>query len=312
MALEPFRKAPKMKELLIRHADVIVPMNALKWASLRYVKRRFDFSGADEIIEFAERHGKAIHGHTLLWYGFNPKWLDRVRSERDLERFLNEHIETVMGRYAGRIASWDVVNEVVAHDPLNGGAWRRGVWYDVMGPRHVEVAFRAAALVDPSADLYINDYDLEDASPRTKARQDALLKIVRRLQDKNIPIHGVGLQAHLYAERKIGKDNLFIFIEQLKRLGLKVAVTELDVIDWKLPRDPQVRDRAVEATAREFLETLTASVTPSILTTWGLNDRYSWIRDTFKRNDRGRARPLPFDRDWNPKPFFDLIQQTTN
>ena len=126
--LHPFRNDPNLIRHLVEQTDVVVPMNALKWASLRYEKRRFDFSGADEIIEFAEKNKKTVHGHALLWYHANPTWLDAVRSPMELENLLADHIEKVVGRYAGRIKSWDVVNEVVAHDPVSQGLWRGGVW----------------------------------------------------------------------------------------------------------------------------------------------------------------------------------------
>ncbi len=306
--LEPFRNDPMLKQMLIKHADVIVPMNALKWASLRYDETRFDFSGADELIDFAEQNGKKVHGHGPLWYHANPPWLDAIKSPRKLEKLLVEHISAVVGRYAGRIGSWDVVNEVISHDPSNEGKWRAGVWYNALGPKHVDLAFKAAAAADPKARLYINDYDLQDAGLRTRARQKAILGIVRRLQDNNIPIHGVGLQSHLYAEREAGQQNLALFIQQLQQMGLGVSVTELDVIDWKLTADMKLRDRAVAATAQQYLATLSELITPQFITTWGLCDRYSWINQAFPRTDSAQARPLPFDRDWKPKPLFDVIQ----
>ncbi len=310
--LDPFRNEPIFRDLLKQHADLIVPMNALKWASLRHTEGQFDFGGSDEIIEFAEANNKPIHGHALLWYDANPSWIDAVTEPRLLEKLLNEHIETVVGRYAGRIATWDVVNEVVAHDPLTQGKWRKGVWQNILGPRHVEIAFAAAAKADPKCRLFINDYDLEDDSLRTEARHRAILQIVQRLQKKNIPIHGVGLQAHLYAERRTGADNLIKFVRDLKALGLEVAVTELDVIDWKLSADPTVRDRAVVATVREFLDAITEAGTVRNITTWGLSDKHSWIKDVFPRSDSAKARPLPFDDQWQKKPLFDLIQKYTN
>ncbi len=309
--LEPFRNEPVFRELLIRHASLIAPMNALKWASLRHTKGEFDFGGADEIVNFAEQNGKRIHGHTLLWYGYNPVWVEQLSGERRVERELINHIETVVDRYKGRIETWDVVNEVVAHDPLDKGPWRKGIWHDYLGPRHVDIAFKTAAQVDPSARLFINDYDLEDDSPRTKARQEAILRIVQRLQDKNIPIHGVGLQAHLYAERRTGRENLVRFVERLKALGLEVAVTELDVIDWKLSADRERRDRGVADTANEFLEAITSAGTLRNITSWGLSDKYSWINETFPRKDSARARPLPFDENWQAKPLFDVIRKYT-
>ncbi len=309
--LDPFRNEPIFRELLKQHAGLIVPMNALKWASLRHTEGKFDFGGSDEIINFAEVNNKPIHGHALLWYDANPSWIDAVTSPPLLEKLLIEHIETVVGRYAGRIATWDVVNEVVAHDPLTQGKWRKGVWHNILGPRHVEIAFAAAAKADPTCRLFINDYDLEDDSLRTEARQRAILQIVRRLQKKNIPIHGVGLQAHLYAERRTGRDNLIKFVRELKSLGLEVAVTELDVIDWKLSADPKVRDRAVVATVREFLDAITDAGSVRNITTWGLSDKHSWIKDVFPRSDSAKARPLPFDDQWQKKPLFDLIKKYT-
>ena len=309
--LDPFRNEPVFQELLKEHARLIVPMNALKWASLRHTEGQFDFGGADEIIKFAEANNKQIHGHALLWYHANPRWIDAVTSPQVLEKLLIEHIETVVGRYAGRIATWDVVNEVVAHDPLTQGKWRKGVWQNVLGPRHVEIAFAAAAKAEPNCRVFINDYDLEDDSLRTQARQRAILQIVRRLQKKNIPIHGVGLQAHLYAERRTGRDNLIKFVRELRSLGLEVAVTELDVIDWKLSADPKVRDRAVVATVKEFLDAITEAGPVRNITTWGLSDKHSWIKDVFPRSDSAKARPLPFDDKWQKKPLFDLIQEYT-
>ncbi|MEM8751075.1 MAG: endo-1,4-beta-xylanase [Pseudomonadota bacterium] len=309
--LKHFRNDPQFRENLIRHADLIVPMNALKWASLRYDRNGFDFSGADELMEFAERNGKSTHGHALLWYHANPKWLDAITSPRELERLLIEHIETVVGRYAGRIPTWDVVNEVVAHNPLNEGKWRSGVWYNGLGPRHVDLAFEVAARTDPKARLFVNDYDLEDDSLRTEARQKAILQIIQRLQDKNIPVHGVGFQAHLYAERAIGHDALGRFLDELKVLGVEAAVTELDVIDWKLSADPQIRDQAVARTVSDFLSAFEGHAVPRNITTWGMQDTQSWIGDTFPRKDSAQARPLPFDADWNRKPFFDVLQRFT-
>ncbi|NKB53253.1 MAG: hypothetical protein GKR97_13690 [Rhizobiaceae bacterium] len=309
--LEPFRNDPMLKKMLVEHADVIVPMNALKWASLRYDPARFDFTGADELIDFAEQNGKKIHGHGPLWYHANPAWLDATQSPAKLEKLLVEHISVVVGRYAGRIGSWDVVNEAISHDPSSEGTWRSGVWYNALGPKYVDLAFKAAAAADPAAKLYINDYDLQDAGHRTVSRQRAILGIVRRLQDNNIPVHGVGLQSHLYAEREVGQRDLALFIEQLQQMGLGVSVTELDVIDWKLTADPKLRDRAVGATAQQYLAALTELVTPQFITSWGLCDRYSWINEAFPRTDAARARPLPFDRDWKAKPLFDVIKSFT-
>ena len=176
---EPFRDDEAYHDAIARHAELIVPMNALKWATLRYEEDVFNFEPADEIIAFAEARGLPVHGHTLLWYGYNPDWLDRISSRRRLIAVLERHVERVMNRYRGRVATWDVVNEVVAHDPVRQGRWRDGVWQRVLGPEQVDIAFELAHAADPNAKLFLNDYDLEDDTPRARERQDAVLSIGR-------------------------------------------------------------------------------------------------------------------------------------
>ena len=307
--LEPFRNDPQYREALIKYADILVPMNALKWASLRHAKHEYDFSGADEIIEFAKLHGKAVRGHTLLWYDYNPKWVETISSRKQAEKVLVEHIEKVVGKYRGQISSWDVVNEVVAHDPLSEGNWRESIWLTLLGRQHVEIAFKAAARADPKAQLVINDYDLENIGLRFDARRKAILRIVRNLQDQNIPIHGVGLQAHLYAEREVDAVGIAKFVSDLKALGVKVLVTELDVIDWRLSKNRVKRDAGVANVAAEFLQAMYSAGNIDSITSWGITDRYSWISDVFKRKDGAPNRPLPLDRNYQPKPLLDVIDK---
>jgi len=306
--LKPFRTDPQYRQALIDHADILVPMNMLKWASLRHTKDQFDFARADEIIAFARKHGKSVRGHNLLWYGYNPKWVDAISSRREAERVLVDHIEQVVDHYREVVPSWDVVNEVVAHNPLKGGNWRDGIWLKHLGPDHVAIAFRTAAKTDPSAQLVINDYDLANSGLRFDARRSAILGIVRKLQDQNIPVHGVGMQAHLYAERGFDRDGVAQFIQKLSKLGVNILITELDVIDWRLSKNTVRRDMGVANVVAEFLDVIYSTTEPQSITSWGITDRYSWISDVFKRKDGAPNRPLPLDRNYQKKPMFDVIE----
>ncbi len=306
---ENFVDDPLYREALIRHCDVIVPMNDLKWEALRPARDVFAFDDADRILDFARAHGKAVRGHTLCWHDALPAWAKTMTDRREAERELNRHIEHVVGRYAERIPSWDVVNEAIAHDPDNQGPWRDTIWRKLLGPEHVEIAFRAAAKADPKAELVYNDYDFETTDPREARRRREAIALVRRLQDKKIPIHAIGLQGHLYAEKTIDQDGLARFARDLKALGVKLIVTELDVIDWKLPAPPDERDRLAARHVERFLQAVTAEGPLDTLVTWGITDRYSWIHDTFKRQDRALARPLPFDSDYRPKPMMEVIRR---
>jgi endo-1,4-beta-xylanase len=306
---ENFVDDPRYREALIKHCDVIVPMNDLKWEALRPGRDVFAFEDADRILDFARANGKSVRGHTLCWYDGMPAWAKTMADRREAERELNRHIERVVSHYAGRIPSWDVVNEAIAHDPDNQGPWRDTIWRRLLGPEHVEIAFRAAAKADPTAELVYNDYDFETTDPREARRRREAIALVQRLQDKKIPIHAIGLQAHLYAEKTIDRNGLAAFARDLKKLGVKLLVTELDVIDWKLPASQDERDRLAARHVERFLEAVTAEGPLDTLITWGITDRYSWIHDTFKREDKAQARPLPLDATYRPKPMMKVIER---
>jgi endo-1,4-beta-xylanase len=217
----------------------------------------------------------------------------------------------VVDRYKGVIPSWDVVNEVIAHDPLAAGPLRDTVWLRLLGPGYIETAFKTAARVDPAARLVLNDYDFENPDPRTRARREEALKIIRRLKDKGIPVHTVGFQAHLYGEREIDGAGLQQFCADLAKLEVGTVVTELDVIDWRLPANIATRDRAAASLVQSFLAAMWVSNKPESIITWGLSDSNSWISTTFKREDKLANRPLPLDVDNRPKAMLRVIERFT-
>lgn len=304
-----FRDDPRYRDALKRYCDVIVPMNDLKWEALRHDQPRFDFSGADELVAFAQANKKALRGHTLLWGEALPNWAREMTTKAEAERELVNHIEIVVDRYKGKIATWDVVNEVIKYDPLEGGPWRDTIWQRLLGPEHVDIAFRTAARVDPKARLVLNDFHFEEPVPGAAARRKVALDICRRLKDKGIPVHGVGMQAHLYADKGIDVDGVQRFMRELDELGLDVEITELDVIDWKLPADAGKRDKTAAALVSTFLEAVVSAKRPKAIITWGLTDRYSWVHETFPRKDSARARPLPLDADYRQKPMMAVLDR---
>ncbi len=306
--ISDFRSDAKLRAQLAKLCDVITPMNELKWDWVRQNRSGFAFENADEIVAFARKNGKAVHGHALLWGDALPAWAKELRDPKETERELVRHVEAVVGKYAGQIASWDVVNEVIAHEPTPASPWRDTVWHRALGPRLVDIAFATAARTDPAARLVINDYDFENDDARTAERRRQVLALVRRLQDLKIPVHEVGFQAHLYAEKAIDRRAVTALARELGRLGVGVRVTELDVIDWKLPADPRERDRLAAEVVTAFLGALIEGQRPQAIITWGLTDRSTWINEVFKRNDSARARPLPLDADYRPKPMMAAIE----
>lgn len=300
---------PAYAALIVKHCDLIFPMNALKWDSLRYERDVFNFAPADEIVGLAVNLDRRSHGHTYVWYEALPAWLEAMEDPLEVERVLTEHIERTGSHYAGRLESWDVVNEVIAFDPRSEGMWRSGFWHDRLGPRHVEIAFRAARQADPAALLGINDFDLEFAGERYDLRRRLVLDLVHHLQDMNLDVDYVGFQGHLYPEIPIDAVATGRFIRDLEALGVRYMITELDVVDWKLPVDPRQRDLMAAAHVDDFLDATFSAALPISLSTWGLSDRYSWISEVMPHRQGAKNRPLPFDEELRPKPMFEVIER---
>ena len=286
-----------------------MPMNELKFSLLRPDRDTFDFAPADRLVDFALSHGKRSRGHTHIWWDALPDWLLAISSPAEAERELVRHIETVMDRYKGRLESWDAVNEVIAHEAAPGAVLRDSYWLRTLGPRHIPTAFRTAAAADPSARLMLNDYDLEFAGERYDRRRAVALAVVRKLQDAGIRIDGVGIQGHLYSDLRIDVDAVAGFGEALKRLGVALLVTELDIIDWNIAGGPEEQDAAALAIVGDLMDGVFAAGPPAAVICWGITDRYSWIPDVMPRRDGKPSRPLPLDADFRPKPWYQLIRR---
>ncbi|HLA42263.1 MAG TPA: endo-1,4-beta-xylanase, partial [Aggregatilineales bacterium] len=101
-------------DTLSREFNMITPEQEAKFCEIQRQRGEFDFSRVDELVEFAEEHDMAIHGHALLWHQCSPQWVESGDfSREEAIEILREHITTVVGRYKGRIAIWDVVNEAI-------------------------------------------------------------------------------------------------------------------------------------------------------------------------------------------------------
>ena len=299
---------PTYREAIIANCQLVVAEGEMKWADIRPTRGEFRFEKADAIIDFARQNRLEVRGHTLAWYGGLPAWTDEISSRAEAERELVDHIRTVVSRYRGVIPSWDVVNEPLVDFPRT----RRRcacVWTKYLGADYMPIALRTTAMVDPGARLVLNEYDIEFVGPRFAAKRKAFLQLLRSLRDRDVPLHGVGLQAHLFSDRAIDRDGLQAFLSEIKALKLDVLVTELDVVDYELPGKVSERDALVAKKAAEFLSAVCEVVRPKAILTWGLSDRYTWVPIWFKRPDGMPNRPLPLDADLKRKPLFDVIEQ---
>jgi endo-1,4-beta-xylanase len=303
-------KDPSYRDAILRYCNLIVPEGALKWDPVHPRANQFDFSEADILSRFAKTNRISLRGTTLAWYAALPKWVEEVVNTREAAAAaLVGHIQAVVGRYRGMISSWDVVNEPIADSPASEHDLRPSVWTKTLGPDYVEIAFRTAHQSDPDTKLYLNEFDLEYTGARFSAKRRALIALLRELRNRNVPIHGVGIQGHLEPQLSIDQNGLAELLKAIRDLGLEVMITELDVIDENLPADFGLRDELAAKAVFAFLDTVCGVVRPAAIVTWGISDKYTWMRVYRKRKDGLPNRPLPLDSAMQPKKMLAVIEE---
>ncbi|MBZ5582912.1 MAG: endo-1,4-beta-xylanase [Acidobacteriia bacterium] len=317
---------PRGNPIIAAQFDTISPENALKWGSIHPRVDGYNFEPADRYVAFGEKHKMFIVGHCLVWHSQTPRWVfenengEPLTREGLLER-MRDHIRTVVGRYKGRIGGWDVVNEALNED----GSMRQSPWYRIIGEDYLLKAFQFAHEADPRAELYYNDYSLEN-----EAKRKGAVELIRKLKAAGAAISGVGLQGHDKMDWPTARQEAET-IEAFAALGVKVHITELDID--VLPRTTRQNTADISATAagtaqsnpytaglpeemqqalaRRYAELFEVFVqhrnTVSRVTFWGVTDGDSWLNNF---PTRGRTNyPLLFDREGKPKPAFAAVVQ---
>lgn len=310
-----------------KHYNTITPENIMKWMHIHPEPGEFAFDGPDRFVEFGEENEMFIVGHTLVWHSQIPEWVfeddegNSISREALIDRMRN-HIHTIVGRYKGRVDGWDVVNEALNMD----GSMRQTRWYEIIGEEYIAKAFEFAHEADPDAELYYNDYSLENPEKREGA-----VRLASQLLDQGVPITGVGTQGHFHLHTPL-LEEVETTITQFAELGLDVMVTELDVDVLPSAMDYEGADVNVEAELQEELNPYPEGLPDekhqelaqrysdlfqiyrthqdkiTRLTFWGVTDGDSW-----KNNwpVRGRTNyPLLFDRNGEAKPAFHSVINT--
>lgn len=313
-------------DLVKKHFNSITAENVMKWENLHPEPGVYDFEEADKFVEFGEANDMFIVGHTLVWHSQTPDWVfedengDPLSREELLAR-MKEHIETVVGRYKGRIDGWDVVNEAINDVD---GSMRESKWYQIIGEDYVAKAFEYAHAVDPEAELYYNDYSLNDP-----AKREGAYRLVKSVQDQGVHVTGIGMQGHYALDYPTDKE-LEDSITRFGELGV-VAITELDMDVLPSASDYQGADVGAmsDTESDSLLNPYTEGLPDSIVqqqterytdffriflkhsdkinrvTFWGVRNSDSW-----KNNwpIPGRTNyTLIFDREGEPIPAFDAI-----
>src|SRR5947209_3765077 len=142
--------------------DMVTPGNEMKWDTTEPSNGNYNFSPGDGIVNFAQAHSMRVRGHNLVWHSQLPGWVSSLPSSQ-VSSVMQQHIATEVGRYKGKIAVWDVVNEPFNED----GSLRSDVFTQAMGSGYIATALRAARTADPSAKLFLNDFNIEAVNAKS-------------------------------------------------------------------------------------------------------------------------------------------------
>ncbi len=251
----------------------------------------YDFAASDGTVDFGIKHGFEIHGHPLVWFDDIVPWVKET-SLAEIEKVMNEHIDTVVGRYAGRIKLWDVVNEAVDE---NGNLRRNHRWIDAMGSDYISKAFIRAHKADPNAILQYNEgWDLH----KNPARFNGVKALLQSLLDKGVPVHALGWQMHV-KPGEFDPETLLAWMNEIADMGIDNYITELDV---ELPEDANAEDyEKQKQTYKSVIEVFLKARRHKTLVMWGLRDGDpNWLTNNHH---------LPFDENFKKKPAYYGIQE---
>lgn len=311
-----------------KHFNAIVAENCMKMEEVHPEEGKYTFDQADQFVKFGEDNGLTITGHCLIWHSQCPEWFFQDENGKEvspeiLKQRMKDHIYTVAKRYKGKLKGWDVVNEAIIED----GSYRKSKFYQILGEEFIPLAFQYAHEADPDAELYYNDYGMDN-----EGRRNGVVKLIRSLKEKGLRIDAVGMQGHMgmdYPKIEEFEKSMLAFAAE----GVKVMITEWDMSALPTARQSaNITDTiAFRKSLNPYTETLPDSVSQAWnarmkqffnlfekhadivtrVTAWGVTDGDSWKND-FPMKGR-HDYPLLFDRNYQPKAFVtELIEESKN
>lgn len=306
---------PRRAALYAHHARILTADSSMKFWNLRPEEGPANFERADRLVAFSEQHRIPLRGHNLVWNDFPPPWLAKLSRER-VAYWLDRHIDEVVGRYAGRLHSWDVLNEPMFPMHGNPGGWRSGPWYDALGPDYAIRALKRARAADPAGRIVINEAGPEWQNPFGPAKpyRDGLLRLVKSAQDAGVRLDAVGLECHWFPQFTFEASAFRDVLGSLADTGVALYLTEIDVNDAEMAGDTPARDAEVGRRYRLLVETALRNPKVEIIETWQLSDDASWLTYEPKMWGPGGRKPrsLPFDDTLAPKAaYYELARAFT-
>lgn len=316
----------KFPDTLSAQFNLMEPENDFKPPSLWLGEGKYNWTNADWLLGepgkpgWAKEHGMRVRGHVLVYArddGYTvPRWLRAEESDINPEKaktLLRDYIHTVVGRYKGKVAMWDVANEAIDDRPnQNPFNLRNSFWFRKLGPEFLVLAFQYAHEADPRAGLYYNDYAIEGGGPKA----DHVLDLLKWLKQNHAPVTGLGMQWHTDLNLKLAPgDEHYKFADRVRDAGFTFMITELDVAVpiarstrssptfGTVPANPDDLQKQADVYRAIFEYALSYRNCRGIQV-WGFDDLHSWIPG-FSGGRNGAA--TLFDADYKPKPAYMAV-----
>jgi endo-1,4-beta-xylanase len=264
-------------------------------------------------MQFVAANDVEAHGHTLCWNDWNPSWLNTGLTSANAEQILTSHINTIMGRYHGQFASWDVVNEPIRTGQGNQDGLNGGPWLSALGAAYIKIAFEAAAQADPQSIRVLNLDTLEQDDAQSQQNRDASLKLVERLLAQKVPLQSIGVESHLSGGSPARSKAMIAFIREIKSMGLTFMITEMDVNDTATAGDDDTRKRLDGQYYFDYLQEM-LSLNPTHVIFWTPTDKANYWdslaprMSMYRRADGGKHHPGILDADMSPNPALAAIR----
>ncbi len=297
------------RHLYTSQAKIITTDTALKIGAIAPHAGPKHFERADRLLAFCDDQHIHMRGHCLIWNEWVPAWI-KAMSNAERRRYFDAYIDEVVGRYSGRLQSWDIVNEPFWPGHHAPGGFRVGPWYDAFGPDYIRRAYLRATHTDRSTRFVLNEAQTERDDELGHTIRRDLLKLVADLKQAGVKLDAVGLESHLQPQYPQDLGRYAAFLHDLASLGVDIYLTEFDVRDDTFPDDIEARDAKVAAFGGHFLDTALRNPAVKVLITWELSDQYSFYKGIWQHNHPLSARlprPLPYDAQMQRKPLWHAI-----
>jgi GH35 family endo-1,4-beta-xylanase len=274
------------------------------WRWVEYEPGVYNWAPLDRIMDYALDRGMRVKSFALYWGGIGgvPPWFRHLPYGRQKDA-IRRWVETLVGRYRGRISAWETVNEMHDWHFCNRFDWTHGQILEV-----TRLVNELAGQMDPGTPRVINncciwgDY-LQHSGMAGKWNPHTYLEEVLK---EGIAFEGIGLQFY-----NPGRDmvQMALHLDRFISLGKRIYITEMGTPSAPAGTDSETGQLGLAAGWREtwteelqaswvdrFLCLATARPEVAMVNYWDVDDQQSFVPSAGLLD--GQRRPKPSYYAW--------------